>query len=245
MDYLKAMDIRCSRRRYVPLPLKERDAAVLRERISEYNAAGGLHMELVVGNGDAFDGFKKSYGLFSGVKNYIIMAGKREDPDRHEKEGYYGEKLVLEATDMGLATCWIGSSYDRESCDLHLAEDEVMDLVIAIGYSEEKWSLKEKMMTGMMRRNGKSMAEILRCELSETPDWFQNGMQAVMKAPTAKNLMPVAFDYKQDGSALIYTTGESERIMVDVGIVKLHFELGAGNGRWDMGNSARFVYGEV
>ena len=245
MDYSKAIDMRCSRRKYEPVALKEADVQALEDLIKEYNAISHLQIKLVVGNGEAFDGFKKSYGLFVGVKNYIVMAGKKDDIHRQEKEGYYGEKLVLEATKRGLATCWIGSSYDRKSCDVDIGEDEVMDLVIAVGYSKEKHSLKEKMMSGIMRRNSKPIEKIVACDFEKTPQWFKQGIKAVLKAPTARNLMPVVFNYKDDGTVLIQTTSEAERVMVDVGIVKLHFELASGGGRWEYGKEALFHKAEV
>ncbi len=39
------------------------------------------------------------YGEFSGVRNYIAML--------EESCGYYGERLVLLAQQLGLNTCWV------------------------------------------------------------------------------------------------------------------------------------------
>lgn len=50
------------------------------------------------------------YGKFSGVTNYIAMIGKK-GPTLEETCGYYGERLVLKAQQLGLNTCWVAMTY--------------------------------------------------------------------------------------------------------------------------------------
>ena len=45
----------------------------------------------------------------------IAMIGRDDLPDRMEKVGRFGEKIILEATAMGLSTCWAGTSYDKKA----------------------------------------------------------------------------------------------------------------------------------
>ena len=238
-DYLSAIQRRCSRRKYTAFPVEREKAEALRRSIASCNETSGLNMKLILGSGgELFDGFKRSYGLFVGVKNYIAMIGRTDDPDRMEKEGYYGERLVLEATNMGLSTCWVGTSYDKGVCGKLLAPGETLDLVIAVGYTEEKHSMKERFMENNMRKSGKNRGSL--CEITgEAPDWFLRGMDAVAKAPSARNLMPFVFRWR-DGKATAHTTQQAERVMVDMGIAKLHFEIGAGSGLWDLGDGAAF-----
>lgn len=238
MDYLKAIDKRCSRRKYINKEIPEELVTKLKASIENYNAESGLNMQLIIDDGKAFGGLNPTYGIFTGVENYIALIGKKGDNDRMEKEGYFGEKLVLEATDMGLSTCWIGTSYRRDKCTCAVATDETLDLVIAIGYSEEKKSFKENMMDNMMHKNSKRFDDIVICR--ETPPaWFKSGMDSVIKAPTARNLMPFVFTY-EDGKVMISTKGDAERVMVDIGIAKLHFELGAECGKWPLGDHVYF-----
>ena len=238
-DYLSAIQNRCSRRKYAARPIEDEKASLLKENIAAYNKASGLNMKLILGTGgELFDGFKRSYGLFVGVKNYIAMIGKADDPDRMEKEGYFGERLVLEATHIGLSTCWVGTSYDKGACDKLLASGEVLDCVIAIGYTEEKHSLKERFMENNMRKKGGdrgSLSEIT----GDPPEWFLRGMAAVERAPSARNLMPFMFRW-QDGKTTAHTTQQTERVMVDLGIAKLHFEIGSGGGHWEYGDGAAY-----
>ena len=98
-------------RRYLPKPISEDILDVLRARIAEANEEGHLHIQLVTGEPKAFSGLM-SYGSFSGVENYLVMAGEKAD-DLDERVGYYGESLVLLAQTLGLNTCWAGLSYTK------------------------------------------------------------------------------------------------------------------------------------
>lgn len=52
------------------------------------------------------------YGKFSGVTDYIAMIGPK-GKDLEEKVGYYGERLVLYAQQLGLNTCWVAMTYSK------------------------------------------------------------------------------------------------------------------------------------
>lgn len=239
-DYLAAILKRCSRRKYTAAPIEEEKAAELRANMAAYNRASGLHMQLILGSGgELFDGFKRSYGMFVGVKNYLALIGKADDPDRQEKEGYYGERLVLEATHLGLSTCWVGTNYDRSAGGRLLTEGETLDCVVALGYAEEKRSLKERLMETSMQKNGRSKPDLMEVS-GLPPQWFLSGMEAVAKAPSARNLMPFVFRW-QNGKATVHTTRQAERVMVDLGIAKLNFEIGASGGSWGRGDGADFT----
>lgn len=93
MTLLEAIEARHSVRKYKDEPLAEEVLTTLRDRIREINEEAGLHIKLVTGEPKAFSG-PMAYGSFSGVKNYLVMAGKKGG-DLDEKIGYYGEQLVL------------------------------------------------------------------------------------------------------------------------------------------------------
>lgn len=52
------------------------------------------------------------YGKFSGVKNYIALIGKKS-AQLDELCGYYGERLVLKAEQLGLNSCWVAMTYKK------------------------------------------------------------------------------------------------------------------------------------
>ena len=78
----------------------------------------GLYIQLVKDEPKAFDSFMAHYGKFSGVRNYIAMIGKK-GPDLDEKCGYYGERLVLKAQQLGLNTCWVAMTYSKVKDGVH------------------------------------------------------------------------------------------------------------------------------
>ncbi|HWQ80144.1 MAG TPA: nitroreductase family protein [Anaerovoracaceae bacterium] len=240
MDYKDAVNRRCSRRKYTAKEIDKTLVRKLMSSIEKYNEAAGLRIQLITNNGDAFDGFRKSYGMFSGVRNYLALVGKCRDKDRMEKEGYFGEKLVLEATAMGLSTCWVGSSYDKASCVCDIRNDETLDCAIVIGYTEEKHSLREKFMESVTHRKSKTVEQMVKCDMPMVPGWFTEGMKAVQRAPSARNLQPVLFSY-QNGIVTAGVPGSAERSMIDLGIAKLHFEIGAGGGNWHWGSRAEYI----
>lgn len=76
-----------------------------------------------------------SYGQFRGVKNYIVMVGKKSK-DLDERVGYYGEQLVLNAQTLGLNTCWVGLSYSKVPDAYNVGKDEELVCMISLGYGE-------------------------------------------------------------------------------------------------------------
>ena len=111
MTLLEAIQARHSVRKYKDEPIHEDVLTTLQDRIREINQELGLHIQLVTGEPKAFSG-PMAYGSFSGVKNYLVMAGKKGE-DLDEKIGYWGEQLVLLAQTLGLNTCWAWLSYRK------------------------------------------------------------------------------------------------------------------------------------
>ena len=111
MTLLEAIQARHSVRRYKGTPLSANVIETLLQKISEVNAEGGLHIQLVTDEPKAFKSIL-NYGTFSGVTNYFVMVGKKSD-DLSERIGYYGEQLVLLAQTLGLNTCWVGLTYNK------------------------------------------------------------------------------------------------------------------------------------
>lgn len=241
-NLLNVIEQRRSRRKYLPTAIESSDVQVLQANISELNNKENLKMRLVIDNGEAFNGLRKSYGMFSGVQNYIALICDKTDIITLEKLGYLGERLVLQATALGLGTCWVGGTFDRASCPFELSEGESVVCTITVGNVLPERSAKEKLVHTFTHRKSKTIEQMVSTTGS-VPEWFLDGMQAVVKAPSAVNRQPVMFSYK-DGivtASVKDITGES--FALDLGIAKLHFELGVGGGIWSFGNGAEFKRG--
>lgn len=215
---LKAIDQRHSVRSYTDQPIPQDVADALRAEIARVNAEGGLHIQLVLNECNAFRGMH-SYGAFKGVSNYLIMAGAKA-PDLEHKLGYYGEQIVLLAQTLGLNTCWVGLTYKKTPGTYQLAEGEKIACAIALGYGTD---------AGRVRRS--KTAETVSNLRPDSPQWFKDAVEAALKAPTAVNQQKFRFDLIADGpepevraSATFSLVGYTQ---MDLGIAKLHFELGA------------------
>ena len=220
MTELEAVRARHSVRQYLSKPLKPDELPQLRAEVDACNQESGLHIQLATNEPKAFEGTMARYGKFSGVQNYFALVGKA-GPDLQEKCGYWGERLVLKAQMMGLNTCWVALTFSKVKSAYTLNSGEKLAAVIALGYGA----------TQGVPHKSKSMDEVTKVE-GPMPDWFRAGMEAVLLAPTAVNQQKFLFTL-EDGKVSAQP-GHAFYVKMDLGIVKYHFELGAGkeNVQW-------------
>ncbi len=228
MTLQEAITARHSVRQYKDIPIEADKIALLQNLIDECNNEGGLHIQLVINEPNAFSGGLAKYGKFAGVKNYIAMICRRGDDTLL---GYYGEKIVLYAQTLGLNTCWVGLTYRNQPDKYEICEGEVMPCVISLGYGATQ---------GVQHPQKKSFNDFVddkRCERSDKmPDWFVRGVNAAMLAPTAINQQKFVFTLYDANIVEAKTrfTILNSYAPLDLGIVKFHFELAAGkdNFKW-------------
>ena len=229
MTLLEAIGARHSVRKYKDAPIPLDILSRLRETVDEVNREAGLHVQLVTDEPRAFSGVL-AYGSFSGVRNYFVMAGPKSE-DLDEKIGYYGERLVLLAQTLGLNTCWAGVSYSKIPGTYELEKDEKIGCYIAFGY-------------GQTQGSGHKVKDVLDISNASdiTPKWFNKGVDASLLAPTAVNQQKFYLEYLgyKDYSKLPKVAARPVFSMIgysrmDLGIVKYHFEIGAGkeNFEWE------------
>ena len=218
MDIKEAMYIRNSVRRYTDEPLKAEHIQILRNAVKAVNEESGLNFQLVTNEPDAFTGTMANYGHFSGCTDYIVAVGKK---GMDEEIGYYGEKLVLTAQSIGVNSCWVALTFNKSKVNAEVNKGEKFYLVISLGYGIHQ---------GRPHKN-KPLNELCSCE-GEMPQWFKNAMDAALTAPTAINQQKFHFTLKGDTVKAKAFMGPYSKM--DLGIVKLHFELGADgyNFRW-------------
>ncbi len=228
MTLQEAIVARHSVRAYKGQPLSDADASRLQEKIDEVNREGRLHIQLIRNEPKAFLGPFARYGKFSGVTDYLVMAGVKAD-DLDDRIGYFGEQLVLLAQTLGMNTCWVGLSYTKIPGTYVLNEGEVIKAYISIGYGA----------TQGVTHKIKRIDQVSNVS-DTTPDWFRRGVEAALLAPTAINQQKFSFEL------LPLIDGQLPRVLakrhfslvgytqMDLGIAKYHFELGAGtdNFQW-------------
>jgi len=213
MDAKTLMNARHSVRQYENKPIPAEILAALEQEITVCNQEGSLHIQLVTNEPKAFDCFMAHYGKFSGAKNYLALVGPK-GAGLDEKCGYYGERLVLKAQALGLNTCWVAMSYSKTPGAFRIDSGEKLTVVIALGYGK----------TQGVPHKSKPLSAVSNAG-SNTPDWFQAGVEAALLAPTAMNQQKFTFTYA-DGKVSA-KAGMGFYAKVDLGIAKYHFELGS------------------
>jgi hypothetical protein len=213
MDIMEAMRNRHSVRRYTERGIGEDVAAALMEEIEACNGESGLKIQLVLNEPEAFGGFMAHYGKLVNVRNYLALVGK-EGGGLDERLGYYGERLVLKAAMLGLDSCWVALSYSKKKSACRVGPGEALRCVVALGYGENH---------GVPHKS-KPMEAL--CRADNMPDWFRAGMEAALLAPTAVNQQK--FFFTLSGTAVKAEATGGFYSNIDLGIVKYHFELGAG-----------------
>ena len=217
MTVQEAVKARHSVRKYADKPVEAAKIDTLRSEIEKLNGESGLNIQLVLDEPKCFSTGMWKYGQFSGVKNYFVMAGPK-GKEAEEKIGYYGEKIVLLAQMFGLNTCWVGLTYKKIQGAYTLRKGDIVHCVISLGYGlTQGVQHPQKPMEGFYEAAG------------DVPEWFRQGLEAALLAPTAVNQQKFRFilhdGNKVEAKALFSPWGYT---LVDLGIVKYHFEVGAG-----------------
>lgn len=209
----EAVLLRHSVRQYTEEAIPETIAVQLQKAVDDCNREGNLHIQLVLDEPKAFSGFRAHYGNFRGVKNYFALIGKK-GPDLDEKCGYYGEKLVLLAQQLGLNTCWVALTYRKVPDAYTVNAGEKLAIVISLGYG------------GTQGKAHRSKPLEAVCAKDTDAEWFDNGVKNALLAPTAINQQK--FFFQKHGEKVKATAGKGPCAEIDLGIVKYHFEIGSG-----------------
>jgi hypothetical protein len=249
--------IRRSRRQFDSSPLDPYALERLDTVCKSFRPFTGVRAVLVNHAADTvFKGIVSHYGKIKGAPAFIAFIGNMEDPNVHEKLGYTGEGIVLEATALKLGTCWVGVSFHAELASrlALIKKDEKVLALTPVGYTREIWSLEEKIMTGFGRTHKRKPVEKLLKGERETslPEWVQAALEAARVAPSAINRQPWRFSIARSSITISVdnlkdTLNISKRL--DCGIAMLHIELASFyhgvKGAWEFLDSPQVVRFEV
>lgn len=189
-----------------------------------------------------------TYGFIHGATGFIIGAIER-GPRDHEDYGFLMERAILMATDLGLATCWLGGTFTKSSFAkrIALADGELMPAVAAVGYAVDAGYSKDRIRR-MAGSNFRRPAEELFFDAAfGTPlapadaGAYAGPLEMVRWAPSASNRQPWQIVRTATGwhFYLARTKGYGKGTLlfallrmadlqrVDLGIAMCHFELAA------------------
>ena len=219
MDKLQAIKERHSVRKYLKKEIEQEKVDRLNQEIEDINKESGLNVQLVTNEDTCFGGIM-SYGKFENVSNYIALIGKKSK-NLDEIIGYYGERLVILAQELGLNTCWVALTYSRNNVQADIGPGEKLVCVVSLGYGANQ---------GVQHKN-RAIEKVSNLKEGD-PEWFRAGVESALAAPTAINQQKFYIERTDDEVKI--SAGMGFYAKVDLGIVKYHFEVGAGksNFKW-------------
>ena len=132
MDTLELIKSRHSVRKYINKEIENEKRNILNQLIKDINEVSGLNIQIVYDDPNCFKSVFSKFAKFQNCNNYIVMAGNSSLENLQETIGYYGEKIVLKAQELGLNTCWVGLTYGK--IKVKIKNDEKVVIIIALGY---------------------------------------------------------------------------------------------------------------
>ena len=212
MTEMEAVRSRHSVRKYQDKRIEKEQIDCLEKKIEELNKEGNIHLQFIENSASTFNKlFNKSAGLGSAPS--VIACVGPDDDTLDERVGYFGQKLVIYAQQLGLNTCWVGI-FNRKKIPVEVADNERLVIAIAIGYGE----------TQGKERKTKTADEVV-IDLKDVPDWFHAGVEAALLAPTAINQQKFEIIYNENEEVEFKDLG-GVLSKIDIGIVKCNFEIG-------------------
>lgn len=213
MTEMEIIEARHSVRQYKDVKIEAEKREILDILCDEINQESGLNIQIIYDEPECFNSRMARYGSFSGVNNYIAIVGPK-GKDLEEKAGYYGEKLVLKAQELGLNTCWVALTHGKSKAVVNKGEKEA--IIISIGYGENQ---------GVLHKN-KELSKLAKIS-DDDPEWYKIGLKAALLAPTAVNQQK--FMIERNGEQVRITAPVGIHTKMDLGIVKFNFEYATGH----------------
>ncbi len=231
-----AIEKQRSRRHFDPNLAIAPEALVALDKVcNQFAPFPHARSRLVTESADSvFKGIIGSYGKIKDAPAFIAFIGNMDDPFVQEEVGYTGEGIILEATALGLNTCWVAGFF-RPKIVASLIEVSNKERVLAVtpvGYAREFESWEEKLMTGFGRHhNRRALSKLVKgLPREKWPDWVNVSLEAARLAPSAANRQPWNFDVQDDGiTVFVRTSGPGFNVSkrLDCGIAMLHLEVAA------------------
>ncbi len=242
----RVIEKRRSRRRFDPnLPLAPETLVALDKVCNQLAPFPHARSRLVTESAETvFKGVIGSYGKIRDASAFIAFIGNMDDPFVQEEVGYTGEGIILEATALGLETCWVGGFFRPEvvASLIDVSDKERVLAVTPVGYARDSESWEEKSMTRFARSRSRLPLSRLVTGLprEKWPDWVSICLEAARLAPSASNRQPWGFDVQENGITVFVRTGGPEFNVskrLDCGIAMLHLEVAAADsgcmGEWE------------
>lgn len=245
MSMIDAMKRRSSCRTYRTVPVEPEKVSVL-NRVLEENMQGPFGCKVrfrLIDFGELSPAEIRAcgtYGVIRGARLFIVGAVP-EGWRAREDYGYAMERNILQATLLGLGTCWLGGTFNRTGFAerLKLEGTELLPAVTPIGYAADRRSLVDRVFRFSAGSDKRKPWEELFFDQDFRPlkrdaaGPYEAPMDCIRSGPSASNKQPwrvvqgeKSFHfYLERTPGYAGNFGDMKLQNVDMGIAICHFEL--------------------
>ena len=234
-EWLGVIGRRRSRRAFDGIPAEPWELERVEQLLERWRPYPDARVVLVEEpSANVFTGIVGSYGRVHDAPHVLVFLADQSTDFADQHIGYTGEAVILEATRLGLGTCWIGGFFNaRKAADLiSLRPGERVLAVSPLGYAARRASLTERTMAGLAGAHHRKPVRELAPDASHArwPAWAVASVETARLAPSAVNRQPWRFRFEDGGLVLakdnfVETPKVTKRL--DIGIAMLHAELAA------------------
>lgn len=257
LNLLAAMQSRVSTRTFNGEPLSDKDLKALESFLQEPGLIEmpdfllPVRITLHTGRGAKMG----TMGLIASAAGFLVPAVQKA-PFAMESVGYCLERAILQATSLGIGSCWIGGVFSRARANevAKVVGAEIVPVIAALGYPANQRSLADRIVTGAAQsRVRKPMSEIFFSSRTivyggaalngngvpaDTPaSPWDTILEMVRIAPSASNKQPWRIMQVSEASRFIFFMEENYRYNnslgdvhlqnIDMGIAMCHFDTAA------------------
>jgi nitroreductase len=248
-SFIETMRARQSIRTYETQKLSEQDlnqiTAYINEEQNLIGPFGGKgKIDFVLVNNNVSDkGIKLgTYGFIKNPQAYLVGSSKNEKYALVEY-AYIFHRVILYVVQLGLGTCWMGGTFNRNSFEkeILIGEEEFIPCVTPLGYPKGKQRVFDKALRMVVKADNKKTWEKLFYESTfqkplskEKAGQLEIPIEMVRLSPSASNKQPWRLILSEDRKTchfyIEHTPNYSSSLgydmqLLDMGIAMYQFEL--------------------
>lgn len=166
-----------------------------------------------------------TYGMIRGASRYFLIA-YHPDPASALAAGFRFERLVIEATRLGLGTCWIGATFRHTAfnSDQQWPPGQELRMVCPLGYPATKSIVERISRLSVRADRRKPFHTLFSFTTPDAEQLFGEPLELLRLAPSSTNSQPWRAVAHPDAVHFYYLPA-SPYAMVDMGIALCHFHI--------------------
>ncbi|MDZ5471479.1 nitroreductase family protein [Bacillus sp. 31A1R] len=196
-----------------------------------------------------------TYGFIKNPKAYLVGIGKNNKYSLIDF-AYTFHRLVLYVEELGLGTCWMGGTFNRDSFEkeIDMVEGDFIPCITPIGYPNEKQRVFDKAVRYVVKADNKKTWDKMFYDTAfeqaltkEESGSLEIPIEMVRLGPSASNKQPwrlvLSEDRKQCHFYIEHTPNYSSKLgydmqLLDMGIAMCQFEMACKelniDGKWQV-----------